>query len=237
MSNSYRPFVSFASALVLIAALSTDGFAQVSSNPDEGSTRDLIGYTALAAELGSDLADGSGTSVAIVEAFNGGPGNYLPAPAFVSGKTINDRGAPPEGETAGTSGHATGGANNFFGRTSSSPGTDNADAYSAGFWLGGGGLNFGSSQAPLTQPYNVTNHSYILNSSADFGTTEAEQLLVRLDYYIDQNDCLVVAGSSNALSTTLPVGLAPSFNVVAVGRTDGNHGAGPTTFYLSLIHI
>ena len=112
---------SFALPIVLAATCSTVGFAQV--NPETGSVRDRIGYTALAAELGTDLPDGSSTSVAIVEAFNGGSANYLPSASFLS-KTINDRGLPPDGETAGESGHATGSAQNFFGSTSSSPATD-----------------------------------------------------------------------------------------------------------------
>lgn len=220
---------SFALPIVLAATFSTVGFAQV--NPETGSVRDQIGYTALAAELGTDLPDGSSTSVAVVEAFNGGSANYLPRSSTFPEKTINDRGLPPDGETAGESGHATGSANNFVGTSSSSPETGTIDAFSAGFWLGGGALNFGANQEPLTQPYQVSNHSYILRAGSGFGATEAELLLQLLDYYIDQNDSLVVAGSSNGMSTTLPLGLAPSINVLAVGRTDGGHGAGPTTFY------
>jgi hypothetical protein len=214
--------------LVMASVFASPGFAQ-EFNPDTGSVRDLIGYTALAAELGSAMPDGAGSSIAIVEA---GSSNYLPNPASFPGKTINDRGFPPEGETAGVSGHATGSAIRFFGTVGSSPATDNIDAYSAGFWLGGGGLNFGSNRPPLAQAYNVSNHSYILRANNAFGTTEAEDLLTRLDFYIDQNDSLVVAGSSNGESTTLPLGLAASVNVLAVGRTDGSHGAAETTFYL-----
>ena len=166
-----------------------------------------------------------------MEAFNGGSANYLPRSIVFPDKTINDRGLPPDGETAGESGHSTTSGRNFFGTTGASPETDNIDAFSAGFWLGGGALNFGDNREPLAQPYHVSNHSYILRSGPEFGTAEAELLLQLLDYYIDQNDSLVVVGSSNGMSATLPLGLAPSVNVLAVGRTDGRHGAGPTTFY------
>ena len=218
-------------SLSMVSVFASLGLAQ-EINPDTGSVRDLIGYTALAAELGSSMPDGAGSRIAIVEAFTGGAGNYLPNPATFPGRTINDRGAPPQGETAGVSGHANGSALNFFGPGSSSPATDSIDAYSAGFWLGGGGLNFSANRAPLSQPYNVVNHSYILRSSQNFGVPEAEDLLQRLDYYIDQNETLIVAGSSNGESTTLPLGLVASVNVLAVGRTDGMHGAAETTFYL-----
>ena len=73
---------SFALPIVLTATCSTVGFAQV--NPETGSVRDQIGYTALAAELGTDLPDGSSTSVAVVEAFNGGSANYLPCLLYTS---------------------------------------------------------------------------------------------------------------------------------------------------------
>jgi len=223
-----RAFMEVALPLVLFATLPAFGLAQV--NPETGSSRDLIGYTALAAELGSEISDGSGTVVAMVEAFNGGGSAYLPnAPS----KIINDRGLPQEGQTSTTSGHASGSGNIFFGGASTSQGTDNIDAYSAGFWLGGGGLNFGGNSAPLTQSYHVSNHSYVVNGNSDFGTSEATDLLQRLDYYVDQNDSLVVAGSSNGNSTNLPLLLAPSFNALSVGRSSGGHGAGPTTFYFA----
>ena len=218
--------------LALVVTWSADGFAQVNPNPETGAVQDLIGYNALAAELGTELPDGSGSSLALVEAFNGGPGNYLPNPASFPEKTINDSGLPPEGETAGVSGHANGSAGGFFGANSSSPASDNIDAFSAGFWLGSGALNFGTGRDPLTQTHHVSNHSYIVTGGTDFGLVEAEELLQRLDYYIDQNDSLVVAGSTNGRSTNLSFGLATSVNVVGVGRTDGEHGAGPTTFYL-----
>jgi len=105
-----RAFMEVALPLVLFATLPAFGLAQV--NPETGSSRDLIGYTALAAELGSEISDGSGTVVAMVEAFNGGGSAYLPnAPS----KIINDRGIPQEGQTSTTSGHASGSGNIFFG--------------------------------------------------------------------------------------------------------------------------
>lgn len=194
-------------------------------------TAEKIGYDQLVEEYGASLPDGASTVVAYVEAFTDGGTAYLPNPISFPNKTINDRGAPVDGETASVSGHSTGSANRFFGSNSLSPATDNIDVYSAGFWLGGGGLNFGVSRDPLSQSYQVTSHSYIVNGNADFGVDEAEQLLTRLDYYIDQNDTLVVAGTSNGRSTNLPLGLVGSFNGLSVGRTDGNHGAAPTSFY------
>jgi hypothetical protein len=187
----------------LLSAVALIGFCQ----PCFGqSVADQTGLTDLKALYGDSLEDGSGVSAAIVEAFRG-TSAYLPsATGGLAGKTFNDRGEPSEGETATTSGHATGSANNFLGTASSAPGLDNVDAFSATHWLGAGGLSFGGNRAPLTQPYKVTNHSYIVTSSPDFGQEEVRNLLARLDYYADQNDSVTVVGSSNGASTTLPLG-------------------------------
>jgi hypothetical protein len=208
-----------------LVSMSTAGFGQTET------TAQKIGYDRLLDEYGTSLPDGSDTVVALVEAFTGSGSGYLPDPDDFPGKTFNDQGEPRSGETAAVSVHSTGSANNFFGSESSAPGIDNIDVYSAGHWLGSGGLNTGSNQSVATQNYHVSNHSYVINQSDSFGTNEAAALLQRLDYYIDQNDSLVVAGSSNGNSTNLPLGLVPSFNVLSVGRSDGEHGAGPTTFY------
>ena len=180
-------------------------------------TSERIGYDALIAEYGENLPDGSETVVALVEAYNGSNSGYLPNPDVFPGKTINDQGVPPNGESAAVSGHSTGSARAFFGSNSSSPGTDNIDIFSAGYWLGGGALVPNGGRDPLSQPYNISSHSYIFRGSSSFGQSEATQILQRLDYYIDQSDSLVVAGSSNGRSTTLPLGLAPSINALSVG--------------------
>lgn len=195
-------------------------------------TAEKIGYDDLVAEYGVDLPDGSSTVVALMEAFTGVGSGYLPASSSFPEKTFNDQGEPRDGETAIVSSHSTTSAGRFFGSNSSSPGTDNIDVYSAAYWLGSGGLNVGSNRDPLNQPYKISNHSYTINTDEDFTTSDAASLLQRLDYYIDQNDSLVVGGSSGSFSTNLPAGFAPSFNALSVGKSDGVHGAGPTpSFY------
>ena len=230
MGLVYRA-VLFAALPVLLVLFRPD-FSLSQEEPEEPqTTSQKIGYEDLVDEYGDALPDGSSTIVALVEAFIGSGSAYLPNPDSFPGKTINDRGLPREDETAAVSGHSSGSAGGFFGANSSSPGTDNIDVYSANFWLGSGGIRSDSNRDPLNQQFQVTNHSYVALASNRFGENEAATFLQKLDYYIDQNDSLVVGGSSNGRSTSLPLGLAPSFNALSVGRTDGNHGAGPTTFY------
>ncbi len=229
MFSCFLRAVSFTVLPLTLGTLASGvSFGQGETEPQ--TTAQKIGYDDLVAEYGVNLPDGSSTSVALVEAFTG-ESRYLPNPASFPGKTIVDRGQPTPGQTAAVSGHSTGSAVRFFGSGSSSPGTDNIDVFSAGYWLGSAGLNLTSNRDPANQSYKVSSHSYIIRSNSDFGTTEATSLLHRLDYYVDRNDSLVVVGSSNGRTTSLPLGLAPSFNALSVGRSDGNHGAGPTTFY------
>jgi hypothetical protein len=189
------------------------------------------GLAQLQSELGAALEDGSGVSAAIIEAFVGGPGAYLPNPTGVlAGKTFNDRGAPPEDEAATTSGHSSNSANRLLGPSSSAPGLNEADVFSTTHWLTGGGLRFGTNRAPLSQPYKVSNHSYILQNGTNFGQAEAANILARLDYYADQNDTVVVVGTRNSTGA-LPLGLTGAYNAISVGLTNGRHGSNPTVFY------
>lgn len=201
-------------------------------------TLDRIGYTALQQEYGASLPDGSNATVALVEALVGAvqgdptSGTYLPSlTGQLAGKTINDISM----SRVGTSGHSTTSARNLFGSQSSSPGVDNVDVYDASDWL-----NSQLGISTTDRIPDVSSHSYILLRQSDnpatpqnetFGNAEAANILRRLDYYIGQNDTSVFVGSSNGNSTNLPIGLVPSYNAIAVGRTDGNHGAGETAFY------
>jgi hypothetical protein len=139
-----------------------------------------------------------------------------------------------------STGHATGVARRFIGSNSSSPGVSlivgNAppaeftDAIYAGnylAYLGGGTVE------PGRNLWDVSNHSYILVSTANnpFTAADATALAIRFDHSIQEGGGTVVVGSSNGRSTNLPRGLVPAYNAISVGRSDGNHGAGFSTFY------
>ncbi|QDT06709.1 hypothetical protein K227x_51250 [Rubripirellula lacrimiformis] len=185
--------------------------------------RDDVGFTQLATELGAATPTGAGVDVAMAEALVGG--NYLPntgTPNF-SGKTITDlTGTNPAAST-----HATGVANFFFGNTTSiAPGVTNIAAYDANDWIDvASGLS--TVTAPVAHPYSVMNHSYIGNVTAA-EIPLAENFSQRVDYIVNRDNVLMVAGSNNGNSTTLPHLLAGSYNAIIVGRSDGNHAHGTT---------
>lgn len=197
---------------------------------------DEIGYTQLQNEVGFSLANGSTVNAALIEAGT----NYLPdlGNAALSGKSISNI----SGSSNGISGHSTGSAVRLFGTSGVSPGLDNVDVYNAEDWINNhiGGLG---SADPVAQGYDVTSHSYILpnpnnNSSEPNEIVSGEvtvaavtEFLRRVDFVNARDNTLTFAGSSNGFSNTLPYALTPGYNVVGVGRSDGNHGFGVTTFY------
>jgi hypothetical protein len=181
-----------------------------------------VDFDLLQAEFGAALETGAGVDVAQVETTIGG--GYVPV---ASGKTLNVL-FSPSGQPNVTSGHATGVGANFFGSGSTSPGVDDIDVIHANDFL----TSIAGFGTPVSQSYQVSNHSYIFSTSTNFSLADAELLLKRLDYSVSQGDSTVVAGTNNnARANSLPVGLAHAYNVVIVGRSDGLHWYGPTSFY------
>jgi hypothetical protein len=181
-----------------------------------------VGYIQLVNEFGV-VADGTGLTVALVEAPTGG-GNFMPDTSLAefSGTTFT-QGSP--GPTT-PSGHATGVAANFFGNFNSiTPQIPNVTCFEANDWLGVQ-LGFNAGVDPTPQPFAVSNHSYI---GSGLSVADATNLLQRLDYAINQSGMTAVVGVAN--SGALPQLLAPAYNTISVGRSDGLHSAGVTTFY------
>jgi len=220
ISNS--TFIYFLS-LILISAVSY----QANAIP----LLDDIGYTSLQNELGTSTPDGTGVSVSLIEAFTSPPSpapgcsssnlsscQYLPDTSI---KTYNDKSAGL-GFSTSFSGHATGSANSFYGSSSTSPGISNIDVYAAGHWLAGGYLNTGTTTTPLTSSTRVSSHSYV-GSAGSTGTDNLE-LLQRIDFLADKDDHILAVAMNNG-SSNQPLN-ASAYNVIAVGRTDGNHPRG-----------
>lgn len=185
--------------------------------------KDDIGYTRLKSEQGDNLETGIGIIAAIAEAFVSG--NYLPNtedPQF-SGKTFTDA----SGLQSGTSGHATSVAQRFFGNTSSiSGGVTNITLFQADDWLGRV-MGWTTGADPQSQNYHILNNSWIGNLADNNVAVDA---LNRVDFMVDRDDVLVISGSSNTNNGPVPDLLGHGYNALIVGRTDGSHGAGLTTF-------
>ena len=125
------------------------------------------------------------------------------------------------------SSHATSVAKLFFGHSSSiAPGINHVEAYLADHWLEDGFLNAGNPDLlPAISTNRIANHSWI--GSAD--TEPRDQvtdinILRRIDWLIDRDEFLQIVGLSNG--NLNPPLLSSAFNVIAVGRSDGQHGRG-----------
>ena len=186
-----------------------------------------IGYTALQAELGASIPDGSSISLvtqaeaATLLDHDGDDQTemipvWMPDPGHFqfSGKTIFDR----TGSPAFYSGHATSVGTQFYGSTGSiAPGLNAIESYLADHWLGEGFLRGGNILKPLFTASRVANHSWI----GQVVQLDA-MLLRRLDWLISVDEYPQIVGpcrSNNPL-------LGSAFNAIAVGQATGESGSG-----------
>jgi hypothetical protein len=184
-----------------------------------------IGFSRLQSELGGGLSSGTGVRVSQAEADTNSDPNiysYLPDPTDTqfTGKTITDN----TGVSGPYSAHATGVGRRFYGATLSiAPGISLIDAYLADHWLDDGYLQGGNSaRRPSASTSRVANHSWI----GFTGDTAADSdLLRRVDWIVDRDEFIQVVGQTNSAVINSPL-LAGAFNVIAVGKTDGNNGRG-----------
>lgn len=183
------------------------------------SIADQTGLTALRARVGPALAPtGSGVHVGQVEAASPG---YAPDPAApeLAGKTFHYLSPNPS-----PSGHSTAVAQYFIGlATSLAPGAVELDCYEANHWLLGGFLNGSGATAPQTALFKVLNNSWVGG-----GGSSANIYLRKLDFAIETQGLLVTAGVNNGMGPLDVPLLSHGFNGLSVGRSDGQHRAGPT---------
>ena len=201
-----------------------------------------IGLFQLRSEEGQANVDGTGVNALVVEAESfpngqaGGP-HYGPntASSQFAGKTFFD----PSGNNNGANTHSTAVAQEMFGTPSGvatglgESGSPPISIAGANGWLFDDlGSNFNGdtslNQAPILQNYDVSNHSYVTNSSTGFPEADLVNTLQRADWMINQTDMTMVVGTSNGAGA-LPELFAQSYNVITVGRPDGQHGSGLTT--------
>ncbi|MCH2113830.1 MAG: S8 family peptidase [Pirellulales bacterium] len=196
-----------------------------------GAWQDDIGYTQLQDFLGSNLPDGSGVPIALVEADTGG--RYYPNTNDIEFGSSSD---PLQadvtfidgsgGQAAGISGHATSQAESFFGNaTSVAPAANGVTVYEAEDYLNEI-LNLAAtnSTVPAPQEFRVQNFSWI---KTGWSENEDREALRRFDYAIDTNNITALVALSNA-SSPLPALLSHSYNSLAIGCADGAHSSGLT---------
>lgn len=197
--------------------------------------KDDIGYTQLAAELGSGMPDGNIGIITQAEApysYVDHDNNqttaelpvYLPNrnSAFFSNDSISDM----SGYESGTfSSHATSVGDILYGSSSIASGANIVHAYWSDHWLQPGFLNLGSSSKPLSSSSRLGNHSWTGNTS---DPAIAPELLKRLDWVIATDEFLQIVGVKNSITTNDTL-LSAAYNVLAVGKTDGINSTGSPT--------
>ncbi|MDH5276737.1 MAG: hypothetical protein OEW88_09960, partial [Gammaproteobacteria bacterium] len=193
------------------------------SAPARADYKDDIGFRLLQLQLGAGMPTGAGVPVMHVEGdvFVSGVWAYLPdvGNGEFTGKTITDRSGGPAGVY---SGHATAVGQLFYGTsTSTAPGITSIDAYSADNWLGADFLRTasGAGPQPLVSVARVANHSWVYAT-----VTYDAKILRRIDWVIDRDEFTHVIGLSNGDPNEAL--FSSAFNVIAVGRTSGEHGRG-----------
>lgn len=186
--------------------------------------KDDIGFTRLQAELGSSVPAGTNITVTQVESAVGVPPNdfVMPnpgEPAF-AGKIFENRSAAP---TNG-SWHATEVGRNLYGANSIASNINRISVYEANHWLTNGYLHrLDTSFEPDVETNRIQNHSWAGDSSARI------DIIRRLDYAIVRDGFTAVVALQNSGSYPQDL-LAHSYNAIVVGKTDGAHNAGLTTF-------
>ena len=203
--------------------------------------KDDIGYTQLQTELGGNTPTGNGVPVTQVEAdvtpTNPDYYSYLPDTSQFFGKTFTLHRVykDPLHPVVGTSGHATGVGQLFYGSSSIAPGITSISNYLADHWLDFGFLNTGSASLPRATSDRVANHSWVGASSDPDVNVE---VLKRLDWVIDRDEYIQVVAMGNGGNNSPLMG--SSFNAIAVGLSSGTAGQGsyplattPTTPYAS----
>lgn len=187
----------------------------------------LVGFDALVDEKGAALEDGSGLLVMMAEAQSpAGSGNfYLDQDhAEFTGKSFTEASG-----TSGVSNHATSVGRYFFGDTTSmSAGITDISMYGADDYLGNV-LGYNSGVDPSAQGFDIGNHSYVGRASAGFTAAVAEDLLERFDFVINRDNTIMVVGADNI--NTTPRVLAPSYNAITVGLSNGDHSTTMTPNY------
>ncbi len=210
-------------AVVRPIALAVCAVPMFFSGVARADNKDDIGFRSLQLQLGAGMPTGAGVPVMHVEGDQlvNGVWAYLPdlANGEFTGKTITDKSGGPSGVY---SGHATPVGQLFYGTyTSTAPGITLIDAYSADNWLGADYLRTasGTGPQPLVSTARVANHSWVYAT-----VTFDANILRRIDWVIDRDEFTHVIALNNG-DPNLAL-FSSAYNVIAVGRTTGEHGRG-----------
>ena len=141
---------------------------------------------------------------------------------------------PVSGEST-TSGHAQTTSLILYGEGGLAPGVNRVLCFSARHWMGVGCLHVGSDSPPAAGHIRVFTNSWVGGKAPDademlrqMNYSLEEEALRRLDYLIDEDDVIVVAGVNNGRDSAVPPLLASSYNLISVGNWNGESSGGYT---------
>ena len=243
-------------------------FASVTTAWGQVPWRELIDHELLEDTFGaSSLPNGNGIRISQVEAANSATGAYFPVPDDFPlslgefGDQFTDEFDPvgefavftdgSGGQSLGLSSHSEGtvGAN-FYGNTFSlASAANDITIYSTDDYFEKVLNTYQNQQIndglPVPQDFIVQNHSYIaqpesLQCPECTTDADAQRLLRRIDYTIEQYGITVAVGLNNNgaqaddpnPTVPHPSLFGPSYNAIVIGRTDAKHSRGITpSFY------
>lgn len=182
-----------------------------------------VGYTGLQTLLGDDTPTGAGVKVTQAEASSVSATNSnfpIYAPDFNNAQFTGDTFAFPGTASTSASSHATGVGARFYGSGAMAHGIDTITSYEVNDWLN----SLYNPNGSVAQPVNgsrIANHSWVGK-----GVTPADtgNILRHVDRQVQRNEFIQVVGMDNRAGNSPLLGSA--YNVIAVGRTDGNHDQG-----------
>lgn len=196
-----------------------------------------IDMSRLRLEVGDAQANGTGVIISQVEASSGDDYMADPTNAQFLGKTFWDG----TGAYAGVStSHSNNVAGRFFGDPNGmSRGATDITAFDADDWLNNIVYNNNADPRPVfnndpsnsnpnPQTIEVMNHSWVVRST-NISNNDATIYLRRIDFIANRDNTTFCVGADNGGSTE-PL-LAPGYNSITVGRTNGGGASGATTFY------
>lgn len=125
------------------------------------------------------------------------------------------------------SSHARSVGATIYGNGSSFPDLNELECYAAGDWIDR--IIAPNSLSPPGAGIEwLQNHSWVQTSTDDTEFEEIEDALMRIDHDSERDSVLSIVGLNNGSGTQVPPLMASAFNVISVGRSDGEHSRGGT---------
>lgn len=182
-----------------------------------------VGYTELQSLLGANTPTGSGVKVTHAEASSVPISNSsfpIYAPDVNNTQFTGDTFLFPGAASTSPSSHATGVGARFYGDGAMAHGIDTITSYEVNDWIN----SLYNPNGTITPPANssrIANHSWVGTGNTP---TDTGNILRFVDRQVQRNEFIQVVGMANSASNSPLLGSA--YNVIAVGRTDGNHDQG-----------